>query len=643
MAPGYRRLELDYPLDITDVAPHLIGCAVDFGLDMIDVWPGDRKMTDGQEDPEGKHYSMFNYKGRAKFLNSRSAGKKVIMGITDYEIFQNRTSCGRRFNRRHFFVLGNPTFVSKIIEVFKGVFAPTLWRDDVPLTEVRMTWPMVPPGTVITKMSLAAAEELAAPTLPMVLLRPSVTDSGASESATLAPDPAAAPAPAPPESATDSGASALASASATPSAALAPAPPESVTDSGALALALAPEPAGVKRCAELESSEHELRKGQLKKARKADLAELGVEVEMDEESGNITFKRRRTTHSGAGLHYRLVTGPASASATPAPDPAAAPAPATQESVPDSGAFPIVVSRHLPGVVPRPASASATPAPDPAAAPAPAAVPGAIPVRHTPAPDPAAVPAAGVAGNLPGKLANTHPDDQKELIDVVTESMRRNVGQGGSPGTGSGLNLKSVILAASEMDVVDWGGESDDEEADSEEGNYGALTTGVTDDQFGDNRVPTEANWGLDTLPETVSMSEMQILVRQRPRSAPEEPRMGTSLVRMLAWVLGIRRRVLERHGLSPAPGSVVILGKYYKEAYELLLTDMTKVIRKVKQTPVAQQNIGDAEFAEDKATHTHIHTYTHAHTYTYTHTYINAYIHTNKQTDRQTHRQTCRN
>ena len=79
------------------------------------------------------------------------------------------------------------------------------------------------------------------------------------------------------------------------------------------------------------------------------------------------------------------------------------------------------------------------------------------------------------------------------------------------------------------------------------------------------------------------MSEMQILVRQRPGSAPEEPRMGTSLVHMLAWVLGIRRRVLERHGLSPAPGAVVILGKYYKEAYELLLTDMTKVIRLVKR------------------------------------------------------------
>ena len=116
--------------------------------------------------------------------------------------------------------------------------------------------------------------------------------------------------------------------------------------------------------------------------------------------------------------------------------------------------------------------------------------------------------------------------------------------------------------------------------------------------------------------------------------------MSVDLVKQLGWVQGIRRKVLAEHDISPVPGKVTLMGKYYKEAQDLMYQDMRKVIRWVQPDRMESEKIGDDKVAEDSRilrctyTHTNIHTCTHIRTYTYIHTCI----HTNKHTDRQTDR-----
>ena len=56
-------------------------------------------------------------------------------------------------------------------------------------------------------------------------------------------------------------------------------------------------------------------------------------------------------------------------------------------------------------------------------------------------------------------------------------------------------------------------------------------------QTAGHRVPTEAQWGLENLPERVAGNVLTFLVRRRPRSKPEEPRVDVLLVKLLWWTL----------------------------------------------------------------------------------------------------------
>ena len=125
--PGYARVELDYPLDVNEVCKLMKEKSMPL---LNDMQPNDEKQTDGKVDPEGKHYSSHNYKGRVKMPGtSRGKGREITMGITDYEYFGKaawRNKCGRREGRRHFFAKGSPKFVDAVIEAFKTVIPQTL-------------------------------------------------------------------------------------------------------------------------------------------------------------------------------------------------------------------------------------------------------------------------------------------------------------------------------------------------------------------------------------------------------------------------------------------------------------------------------------------------------------------------------------
>ena len=157
---------------------------------------------------------------------------------------------------------------------------------------------------------------------------------------------------------------------------------------------------------------------------------------------------------------------------------------------------------------------------PLPAPAPAVAP--TPAGDSPAPAPAAAPTT--AGDFPPSLAKAHPDDQAVLASVVSQCVERNTGA--MAGTGSGpTDLSGAIENAVATDVADWSEDSPTPEdlPENEEPTGG--------------RAPTEANGGLEDLPENVTMNEMAFLVRQRPRQTPEEPRVDISLVKQLGWTL----------------------------------------------------------------------------------------------------------
>ena len=221
--------------------------------------------------------------------------------------------------------------------------------------------------------------------------------------------------------------------------------------------------------------------------------------------------------------------------------------------------------------------------------------------------------------MPRKLAEAHPDDKAELVSVLSQSVEQNTGA--KVGTGSGpTDLPGVLAeAVAKDDVVeseapDWSREEDQEEEEEQESQSsesekedqeekeepkGGQKSGVTDPRFGDGRAPTEANWGLEDLPEKVTENELNFLVRRRPRSKLGEPRVNISLVQQLGWILHIRRTVLKKYNRSPVPGSVTLLAPYYREGMELIYIDMRKVLRYLLPDQMPADALGSSKVEEE--------------------------------------------
>ena len=150
---------------------------------------------------------------------------------------------------------------------------------------------------------------------------------------------------------------------------------------------------------------------------------------------------------------------------------------------------------------------------------------------------AATPAPAADPTPPGYFG--HADDEAALAEVLSQGVQRNTGA--PVGTVSGpTDLPGVLDDARARDNVEHVSLTESEQED-EEGMISMENnlehTGVTDDRYGDGRVPTEADWGLENLPETVTKSDLNFLVRWRPRNNEQEPRVDIRLVKMLGWTL----------------------------------------------------------------------------------------------------------
>ena len=160
MATSYARIELDYCLDMDEVAEL-----------MIEVSEGCATRACRQVKMPG-HYSAHDWMFEVKMPGTASGlGEQVTIGITDYEYFgrayrHNGRHNGRRMGHRHFWARGRHSAVLQVADIFKAAIPSTLWRDvQIPEHERRM-WAKVQAGTIIPKITVAeartAAELLAA-------------------------------------------------------------------------------------------------------------------------------------------------------------------------------------------------------------------------------------------------------------------------------------------------------------------------------------------------------------------------------------------------------------------------------------------------------------------------------------------------
>ena len=152
MANGYYRIELDYCLDIDEVAELMI--AVSGGW-MNSFQP---KETDGRVG--SAHYSAHHWIGEVKMSGTGSGpGSQVLIGITDYEYFGHKNDHnGRRVGHRHFWARGPHSAVLRVVYFFKAAIPRTLWRDVQISEDERRMWDKVEAGTIIPKITVKEAQ-----------------------------------------------------------------------------------------------------------------------------------------------------------------------------------------------------------------------------------------------------------------------------------------------------------------------------------------------------------------------------------------------------------------------------------------------------------------------------------------------------
>ena len=161
MATGYYRIELDYCLDIDEVAELMIAAS---GGWTNSFQPRASRLGT-------KQYSAHNWIGEVMMPGTASGpgpgtasglGSQVVIGITDYEYFvrkyrHNGRHNGRRMGHRHFWARGRHSAVLQVVDFFKAVIPRTLWRDVwIPEDERRM-WAKVEADTIIPKITVAEA------------------------------------------------------------------------------------------------------------------------------------------------------------------------------------------------------------------------------------------------------------------------------------------------------------------------------------------------------------------------------------------------------------------------------------------------------------------------------------------------------
>ena len=151
MATDYYRIELDYCLDIDEVAELMIDAS---GGWMNSFQP--RKSRVGT-----KQYSTHNWKGQVMMPGTAPGpGSQVLIGITDYYFNRSRKQFSRRGGHRHFFAKGSHSAVRRVVDIFKAAIPSTLWCDEE-IEDSRRGWPQVQAGTIIPKVTVETAQTYA--------------------------------------------------------------------------------------------------------------------------------------------------------------------------------------------------------------------------------------------------------------------------------------------------------------------------------------------------------------------------------------------------------------------------------------------------------------------------------------------------
>ena len=146
MANGYYRIELDYCLDIDEVAELMIAAS---GGWMNSFQPRASRLGT-------KQYSAHNWIGEV--MTASGPGSQVVICITDYEYLgrSNRHN-DRRMGHRHFFAKGRHSAVLLVVYFFKAAIPSKLWRDVQISEDERRMWDKVEAGTIIPKITVAEA------------------------------------------------------------------------------------------------------------------------------------------------------------------------------------------------------------------------------------------------------------------------------------------------------------------------------------------------------------------------------------------------------------------------------------------------------------------------------------------------------
>jgi hypothetical protein len=119
------------------------------------------------------------------------------------------------------------------------------------------------------------------------------------------------------------------------------------------------------------------------------------------------------------------------------------------------------------------------------------------------------------------------------------------------------------------------------------GAAGEVTaSGAIDPSFGDGRAPTDMNWGIQDLPERVQDNALAFVVRRGLCKNAEHPRLDFSVVKILGWILAIRRAVFRQHNRSPEPESITLLAPHYKEGVGRMYSDFARATRFIQLVPL---------------------------------------------------------
>ena len=154
MVTGYYRIELDYCLDIDEVAELMIAASGGW-MNSFRLLPRVR----------GVHYSAHDWIVEVMMPGTASGlGEKVTVtiGITDFESFGRlRRFNGRRKGHQHFWARGRDSAVLQVVDFFEAALPSTLWHCEFLDVKERRGWAKVEAGTIIPKITVAEARTAA--------------------------------------------------------------------------------------------------------------------------------------------------------------------------------------------------------------------------------------------------------------------------------------------------------------------------------------------------------------------------------------------------------------------------------------------------------------------------------------------------